>query len=130
MGGINMIFMALAFAIFGILFGLFGMMTEQLLVTGFGIVFVLASVFLVYQIVKERRLRKFYEDNPEEYEAMIEKEEEEWEEKHPEAVAYEREMEELEEFDADSGMEYCPNCGNYAVNSEKICESCGEKVIE
>lgn len=125
-----MIFMALAFAIFGILFGLFGMMTEQLLVTGFGIVFVLASVFLVYQIVKERRLRKFYEDNPEEYEAMIEKEEEEWEEKHPEAVAYEREMEELEEFDADSGMEYCPNCGNYAVNSEKICESCGEKVNE
>ncbi len=122
-----MIFMALAFAIFGILFGLFGMKTGQLLVTGFGIVFVLGAVFLVYQIAKEKRLRKLYEENPEEYEAMVEKE---WEEKHPEAVAYEREMEEISEFDNDSGKGYCPFCGNYAVNSEKTCESCGEKVIE
>ena len=125
-----MIFMALAFAIFGILFGLFGLMTEKLLVTGFGIVFVLGAVFLIYQIAKEKRLRKLYEENPEEYEAMIEEEEKEWEEKHPEAVEYEQEMEEIREFDNDSGKGYCPFCGNYAVNSEKICESCGEKVNE
>ena len=125
-----MIFMALAFAIFGILFGLFGLMTEQLLVTGFGIIFVLGAVFLIYQIAKEKRLRKLYEENPEEYEAMVEEEEEEWEEKHPETVEYEKEMEEIREFDNDSGKGYCPFCGNYAVNSEKICDSCGEKVNE
>ena len=125
-----MVFMALAFAIFGILFGLFGLMTEQLLVTGFGIIFVLGAVFLVYQIAKEKRLRKLYEENPEEYEAMVEEEEDEWEEKHPETVEYEKEMEEIREFDNDSGKGYCPFCGNYAVNSEKICDSCGEKVNE
>ncbi len=122
--------MALAFAIFGILFGLFGLMTEHLLVTGFGIVFVLGAVFLIYQIAKEKRLRKLYEENPEEYEAMIEEEEEEWEEKNPEAVEYEREMDELRDFDNDSGKGYCPHCGNYSVNADKICESCGEKVDE
>ena len=125
-----MIFMALAFAIFGILFGLFGLMTEQLLVTGFGIIFVLGAVFLVYQIAKEKRLRKLYEENPEEYEAMVEEEEEEWEEKHPETVEYEKEMEEIREFDNDSGKGYCPHCGNYGVNADKICESCGEKVLD
>ena len=125
-----MIFMALAFAIFGIVFALFGMHLDNLLVTGFGIIFVLGAVFLVYQIAKEKRLRKLYEENPEEYETMVEEEEEEWEEKHPETVEYEKEMEALEEFDADSGKGYCPHCGNYAVNSEKICDSCGEKVNE
>ena len=125
-----MIFMALAFAIFGILFGLFGLMTEQLLVTGFGIIFGLGAVFLIYQIAKEKRLRKLYEENPEEYEAMIEEEEEEWEEKHPETVEYEKEMEEIRDFDNDSGKGYCPFCGNYAVNSGKTCESCGEKVLD
>ncbi len=125
-----MIFMALAFAIFGILFGLFGMMTKQLIVTGFGIVFVLGAVFLVYQIAKEKRLRKLYEENPEKYEAMLEEEEKEWEEKNPEAVEYEKEMEEISEFDNDSGKGYCPHCGNYGVNADKICESCGEKVNE
>ena len=125
-----MIFMALAFAIFGILFGFFGLMTEQLLVTGFGIIFVLGALFLIYQIAKEKRLRKLYEENPEEYEAMVEEEEEEWEEKNPEAVEYEKEMEEIRDFDNDSGKGYCPFCGNYAVNSGKTCESCGEKVDE
>ena len=61
---------------------------------------------------------------------QVVEEEKEWEEKHPEAVEYEQEMEEIREFDNDSGKGYCPFCGNYAVNSEKICESCGEKVNE
>lgn len=125
-----MIFMALAFAIFGIVFAGFGMHLDNILVTGFGILFVLGAVFLVYQIAKEKRLRKLYEENPEEYEAMIEEEEKEWEEKNPEAVEYEKEMEEIRDFDNDSGKGYCPHCGNYAVNSEKTCESCGEKVLD
>ncbi|MBQ8764101.1 MAG: hypothetical protein IJZ07_08355 [Clostridia bacterium] len=125
-----MIFMALAFAIFGIVFAGFGMHLDNILVTGFGILFVLGAVFLVYQIAKEKRLRKLYEENPEEYEAMIEEEEKEWEEKNPEAVEYEKEMEEIRDFDNDSGKGYCPFCGNYSVNSEKTCESCGEKVDE
>ena len=125
-----MIFMALAFAIFGIVFAGFGMHLDNILVTGFGILFVLGAVFLVYQIAKEKRLRKLYEENPEEYEAMIEEEEKEWEEKNPEAVEYEKEMEKIRDFDNDSGKGYCPFCGNYSVNSEKTCESCGEKVDE
>ncbi len=125
-----MFFMALAFAIFGVIFAVIGLKTDNLIPTGFGIFFVLGAVFLVYQIAKERRLRKLYEEDPEAYNAMIEEEEKEWEEKNPEAVAYEREMEALEEFDTDSGKGYCPHCGNYGVNTDKICESCGEKVIE
>lgn len=59
-----MIFMALAFAVFGILFGLFGLMTEKLLFTGFGIVFVIASVFLIYQIAKEKDFASFTKKTP------------------------------------------------------------------
>ena len=83
-------------------------------------------LFLLYQFIREKKRRKLYEEDPEAYNAMIEAEEKE----NPEAEAYEREMEEIEEYDADSGKGYCPHCGNYGVNSDKICESCGEKVTE
>lgn len=121
-----MIFMALAFAAFGIVLAVLGIKSNNILVTVFGIFFILGAVFLVFQFFKERKLRKLYEEDPEAYNAMIESEEEE----NPEAQAYEREMEELEEYDADSGMGYCPHCGNYGVNADKICEACGEKVTE
>lgn len=121
-----MIFMALAFAAFGIVFAIVGLKTDNLIPTGFGIFFVLGALFLLYQIIREKKLRKLYEEDPEAYNAMIESEEEE----NPEAEAYEREMEELEEYDADSGKEYCPNCGNFSVNPDKICEACGKKVTE
>ena len=120
-----MIVMPIAFAVFGFIFAFLGIKTGNKLVAVFGIVFVLSAVFLFYQFFKERRLRKLYEQDPEAYEAMIEEEEEE----DPEVAAYEREMEELEEFDADSGKGYCPHCGNYSV-TENRCESCGEKVTE
>ena len=119
-----MIIMPIAFTFFGFIFAFLGIKTSNKLVSVFGIVFVLSAVFLFYQFFKERRLRKLYEQDPEAYEAMFDKEEED-----PEVAAYEREMEELEDFDADSGKGYCPHCGNYAV-TENRCESCGEKVIE
>ena len=124
-----MIFMSLAFAVFGIVFAFLGLKTDNLIPTGFGIVFVLGALFLLYQFIREKKLRKFYEENPEEYEAKLE-EEKKWEEENPEAVEYEREMDEIEDFDSDSGKGYCPHCGNYAVNTDKICDSCGEKVTE
>ncbi|MBQ2842459.1 MAG: hypothetical protein IJE72_05440 [Clostridia bacterium] len=122
----TMIFMSLAFAAFGIMFAVIGLKTDNLIPTGFGIFFVLGSLFLLYQIIRERKLRKLYEEDPDAYNAMIEAEEE----KNPEAQAYEREMEEIEDFDADSGKGYCPHCGNYGVNANKICEACGEIVID
>lgn len=125
-----MLFMALAFILFGAFWLAITVPRGQWHLAAFGAIFVAAGVFLAVIGIKDIILRKRYKKNPEEYEAMIEEEEEEWEEKHPEAVAYEREMEALEEFDADSGKGYCPHCGNYGVNAEKICESCGEKVIE
>lgn len=118
-----MIIMPVAFSVFGIIFAVIGLKTDNLIPTGFGILFVLAAVFLVFQLIKERKLRKLYEEDPEAYEAMIEAQEEE----NPEAEEYEREMEEIEDFDTDSGKGYCPYCGNYAVTANK-CESCGEEV--
>ena len=44
-------------------------------------------------------------------------------------IKHGEEIEELEEYDIDSGKEYCPNCGNYAVSGGR-CEACGEKVTE
>lgn len=120
-----MFVMPIGFTIIGFVLALTGIKAGDKIVAAFGIVFLLSAVFLFYQFFKERRLRKLYEQDPEAYEAMIEEEEEE----DPEVAAYEREMEELEEFDADSGKGYCPHCGNYAV-TENRCESCGEKVTE
>ena len=125
-----MIFMAIAFILFGAFWLAVTVPQCQWHLAAFGVIFAAAGVFLAVMGIKDIILRKRYEKNPEEYEAMIEEEEKEWEEKHPEAVAYDREMEEIGEFDNDSGKGYCPFCGNYAVNSEKICGSCGEKVNE
>lgn len=120
------IFMPIAFSLFGIVFAVVGIKTGNLIPTGFGIAFVAAAVFLIYQIVKDRKLRKLYEEDPDAYNAMIEAAEEE----NPEIEAYEQEMEEIEDYDSDSGKGYCSFCGNYGVNSEKICEFCGEKAID
>lgn len=125
-----MIFMAIAFILFGAFWLAITVPRGQWHLAAFGAIFVSAGVFLAVIGIKDIIRRRHYEKNPEEYEAMIEEEEKEWEEKHPEAVEYEQEMEEIREFDNDSGKGYCPFCGNYAVNSEKICDSCGEKVNE
>ncbi len=122
-----MIFMAIAFVMFGAFWLAITVPQGQWHLAAFGAIFVAAGVFLAVVGIKDIILRKRHEKNPEEYEAMIEEEEDE---ENPETAEYEREMEEISEFDNDSGMGYCPFCGNYAVNSEKICESCGEKVNE
>ncbi len=125
-----MIFMSIAFILFGAFWLATTVPQEQWHLAAFGAIFAAAGVFLAVVEIKDIILRKRYKENPEEYEAMLEEEEEEWEEKNPEAAAYEREMEALEEFDNDSGKGYCPHCGNYGVNADKICESCGEKVLD
>lgn len=125
-----MIFMALAFILFGAFWFAITVPQGQWHLVAFGVISAVAGIILAVIGIKDIILRKRYKKNPEEYEAMIEEEEKEWEEKHPEAVEYEQEMEEIRDFDNDSGKGYCPFCGNYAVNSEKICESCGEKVNE
>lgn len=102
---------------------------------------VVPLIFMAIEIHEYRLSRKYYKkflqeeraklgltDKPIETEEEIIEEDDD--EEYKEYLEYAEEMEELEEFDADSGKGYCPFCGNYAVNSEKICESCGEKVIE
>lgn len=122
--------MAVAFVLLGTFFVSITAPRGQWHLAAFGVIFIAAGVFLAVIGIKDVVLRKRYKEKPEEYEAMLEEEEKKWEEKHPEAVEYEQEMEEIRDFDNDSGKGYCPFCGNYAVNSEKICESCGEKVNE
>ena len=86
-----------------------------------GALFVAAGVVWLIFILKENGIIK---------ERTKKSDENEIDERDAEIIKHAEEMEALEEFDADSGKGYCPHCGNYAVNSEKICESCGEKVNE
>ena len=103
---------------------------------------VVPLVMMGYEIYEYRLSRKYYKkflneeraklgliDTPikSEEPEIIEEEEDDDDEEY---LKYAEEMEELEKFDADCGKGYCPNCGNYGVNSDKICEVCGEKVVE
>ena len=110
----------------------------------FALVFTIVPLaFMTFEIYEYRISRKAYKkfleeeraklgliDTPIETEEPEIIEEDDDDEKYEEYIEYAEEMEALEEIDADSGKSYCPFCGNYAVNSEKICESCGEKVNE
>ncbi len=110
----------------------------------FALVFTIVPlVFMAFEIYEYRISRKAYKkfleeeraklgltDTPIETEDIEIIEDEEDDEEYKEYIEYAEEMEEISEFDNDSGKGYCPFCGNYAVNSEKICESCGEKVNE
>lgn len=100
-------------------------------------------IFMAIEIYEYRISRKLYKkfleeeraklgltDKPIETEEPEIIEEDEDDEEYEEYLEYAEEMEALEEFDVDSGKEYCPYCGNYGVNSDKKCESCGEKVTE
>ena len=117
------IFMAVIFAVFGIVLSVWGADFKNYLVLLIGIFFVGAALFLGSRYLADRKLRKLYEQDPEEYERRYGGDEEELTEE-------EIELEQIKDFDSDSGKGYCPHCGNYGVNSEKICESCGEKVID
>ena len=113
-------------------------------VAGFMLIFTIVPlVFMGYEIYEYRISRKAYKkflaeeraklgltDTPIETEEPEIVEEDDDDEEYKEYLEYAEEIEELQEFDNDSGKGYCPFCGNYAVNSEKICDSCGEKVNE
>ena len=116
-------FMAIGFILFGVFWIAITVPRGQWHLAAFGLIFAAAGIFLAIVGIKDIILRKRYEKNPKEYEAQFDDE-------YAEHLENAEEIEELEEFDADSGKGYCPHCGNYGVNSEKICESCGEKVIE
>ncbi|MGN0547203.1 MAG: hypothetical protein ACI4I3_07705 [Acutalibacteraceae bacterium] len=88
-----------------------------------GLLFIAAGIFFLILLLKEKgvikKRPKKSERNDEsgidERDALI--------------IKHGEEIEELEEYDNDSGKEYCPHCGNYAVSGNR-CEACGEKVTE
>ncbi len=82
------------------------------------------------KFLEEERAKLGLTDTPIESDEPEFIEDEEDDEEYQEYIEYAEEIEELREFDNDSGKGYCPYCGNYSVNSEKICESCGENVNE
>lgn len=107
----------------------------------FALIFTVVPLIMMgYEIYEYRLSRKYYKKFLEEERAKLgltdapikceEPEIIEEDEEDEEYLKYAEEIESLEKFDADSGKEYCPHCGNYSVNSDKICESCGERVIE
>lgn len=100
-------------------------------------------IFMAFEIHEYRISRKYYKkylqeervklgltDKVVETEDSEPEEDEEYDERDAEIIRQAEELEALEEYDSDSGKGYCPHCGNYGVNSDKICESCGEKVTE
>ena len=100
-------------------------------------------VFMSVEIYEYRLSRKYYKKFLQEERAKLgltdkivetddiePEEDEEYDERDAAIIKWEEEIETLEKYDADSGKGYCPYCGNYAVSSEKICDACGEKVID
>lgn len=114
--------MPAAFAVFGVIFIAVYKPSGQIGFAIFGGLCIAAAVFMIAMEIKDMRLRKLYENDPEEYERRYGGDEEELTEE-------EKELEQIKEYDADSGKGYCPHCGNYAV-TDGICEVCGEKVTE
>ena len=89
----------------------------------FGVLFIAAAVFMAAMEIKDMKIRKLYENDPEEYERRYGDDEDE------DLTAEEKELEQIKEYDVDSGKGYCPHCGNYSV-ADGRCEVCGEKVTE
>ncbi len=116
--------MPVAAAVFGVIFIAVSKPSGQLGFAIFGGLCIAAAVFMVAMEIRDMKIRKLYENDPEEYERRYGDEEDE------ELTEEGKELEQIEEYDNDSGKGYCSFCGNYSVNSEKICESCGEKAID
>lgn len=111
-----------AAAVFGLVFIAVSKQSGQLGFAIFGGLCIAAALFMVAVEIKDMRLRKLYENDPEEYERRYGDDEEEQSEE-------EKELEQIEEYDEDSGLGYCSHCGNYSVKDNR-CEVCGEKVTE
>lgn len=110
-------FMPAIFAVFGIGWVALTLYLGETFMSIFGFICIAAAVFMAVIEIKDRILRKRYEEDPEAYEMQF-ADEEEIEEEPIEA-----------QYDVDSGKGYCPHCGNYSV-SENKCEVCGKEVTE
>ena len=88
-----------------------------------GVVCIAAALFMIAMEIKDMRIRKLYEEDPEEYERRYGEDEDE------ELTEDEKELEQIEKYDIDSGLDYCAACGNYSVKDGR-CEVCGEKMTE
>lgn len=116
--------MPVAAVVFGVVFIAVSKPSGQLGFAIFGGLCIAAAIFMVAVEIRDMKIRKLYENDPEEYERRYGDDEPE------ELTEEEKELEQIESYDVDSGLDYCVHCGNYSVNSEKICESCGEKAID
>ncbi len=131
---------AITFAVIGVIWAAVSICSKVWFMLIFEIVPIVCMGFEIYDYCFSRKAyKKFLEeeraklgltDTPIETEDIEIIEEDDDDEEYKEYLEYAEEMEELSEFDNDSGKGYCPHCGNYGVNSEKVCESCGEKVNE
>ena len=88
-----------------------------------GLLFIAVGIFFLILFLKEKGVIK---KRPKKSEIN---DESEIDERDALIIKHGEEIEELEEYDTDSGKEYCPHCGNYAVSGGR-CEACGEKVTE
>ena len=131
---------AITIAVVGVIWAAISIFSEMWFMLIFTIIPIVCTGFEIHDYCLSRKAyKKFLEeeraklgltDTPIETEEPEIIDEEDDDEEYKEYIEYAEEMEEIGEFDNDSGKGYCPFCGNYAVNSEKICESCGEKVNE
>ncbi len=85
-----------------------------------GLLFIATGVVFLIITLKENGIIK---------KRVKESDEDEIDERDAEIIRQAEEIEKLEEYDVDSGLEYCACCGNYSVKDGR-CESCGEKVTE
>ena len=111
--------MPAAFAAFGVLCIVLTRSSGNKAFIIIGCVCIAAAAFMIAMEIRDMKIRKLYENDPEEYERRYGDDEEELTEE-------EKELEQLEKYDIDSGLDYCAHCGNYSVK-EGRCEVCGEK---
>ena len=96
-------------------------------------------IIMAYELYEYRLSRKYYKKFLQEERAKLgltdevietddfePEEEEEYDERDAAIIKYEEELEKLEKYDVDSGLDYCAACGNYSVKDGR-CEVCGEK---
>ena len=84
-----------------------------------GFLFIATGVIFLLLLLKDAGVIKKHQK----------KQEDEIDERDAEIIRHAEEIEKLEKYDVDSGLDYCAHCGNYSVKDGR-CEVCGEKVTE
>ncbi|MBQ8764102.1 MAG: hypothetical protein IJZ07_08360 [Clostridia bacterium] len=130
---------AITIAVVGVIWAAISIFSKMWFMLIFTIIPIVCTGFEIYDYRLSRKAyKKFLEEERAKLgltDTPIETEEPEFieeddDEEYKEYLEYVEKIEELQDFDNDSGKGYCPHCGNYAVNSKKTCESCGEKVLD